>query len=444
MKSHIVLLILTLLCRAASAQTTLQDYQQMAIAQSDMLKQQKVSFEKATLALKEAKLLFRPNSTLSADYFLAAGGRTVDFPIGDLLNPAYSTLNQLTQSNNFPMLENQSILLNPSNFYDLKVRTTMPIINPEIKVAQQIKAQQTELQQTEIAIYTHQLTHDVKSAYYTYLKASEAVRIYQSAVTLADEGLRVNQSLFRNDKVNRTAVIRAEQEVVKYKSQVEVAEHTAANAQAYFNFLLNRNLTEKIDTLPLADMPFGAATALPDRTIANRQELLKLGQAQGINRQLVSLTEASQRPKLNAFLDLGAQEFDFKFNRQTPYLFGGLSMKWDIYTAGRSKLKVQQAALDVQALDAQTAHVRKQLNLQLQVARTDLAAAQTQYRTALSQVATSERYHQDMQRMYREGMAMYIELLDAQNQLITNRLQANVARFDVWIKVTEVERVAPF
>jgi hypothetical protein len=47
------------------------------------------------------------------DYFMAGGGRTVDFPVGDLLNPVYTTLNQLTGGNNFPQVTNQSILLNP-------------------------------------------------------------------------------------------------------------------------------------------------------------------------------------------------------------------------------------------------------------------------------------------------------------------------------------------
>jgi outer membrane protein TolC len=444
MKTQITTYLLVIFAAATSAgQNELQTYIDIAVKQSDVLKQQKVSLEKATLALKEAKLLFRPNSSLSADYFLAAGGRTVDFPIGDLLNPVYGTLNQLTQSNQFPMVENQRILLNPSNFYDVKVRTTMPLINPEIQVAQQIKAQQTGLEQTEIARYTHELTHDVKAAYFTYLKAAEAVRIYQLAVGLAEEGLRVNQSLFRNDKVNRTVVIRAEQEVIKYQSQVEVAKHATANAAAYFNFLLNRNLSEVIDTMPIAEIPLRAGAELAQLSINNRLELVKLNQAQGINKQLLTLAKANSRPKLNAFLDLGAQEFDFKFNQQTPYLFGGLSMKWDIYTAGRNRLKEQQAALDIQAVDAQTAHVRNQLNLQLHIARTDYASAQSLYRTAQSQALSAERYYQDIQRMYREGMSTHIELLDAQNQLIIHRLQANVARFDLWLKAIEIERAAP-
>jgi outer membrane protein TolC len=443
-------LLIFMLCLSAQSligQDVLQGYIQQAIATSDVLKQQNTNIEQARLALEEARRLFRPNSALSADYFVAAGGRTVDFPVGDILNPVYSTLNQLTQSNNFPQLENQRILLNPSNFYDVKLRTSMPVINPEIKYVQRIKEQQMQLEQVEIVRYTHELTHDVKAAYYTYLKAAEAVRIYQTAIALAEEGLRANQSLFKNDKVNRTAVVRAEQEVVKYKSQREAAEHTASNARSYFNFLLNRAFTETIDTTgasKLTDLADITSTSLSrDYNISKRQELQKLSVAQGINTELVGLAQAATRPKLNAFVDLGAQNFKFRINSQTPYLFGGLSMKWDLYTAGRNKLKIQQNQLSLRALDQQTADVRNKLNLQLSIAQTDLANARAQHNAAQSQVVSAERYYTDMQRLYREGMAMYIELLDAQNQLIINRLQANIARFEVCIKAVEVERAAP-
>jgi outer membrane protein TolC len=45
-----------------------------------------------------------------------------------------------------------------------------------------------------------------------------------------------------------------------------------------------------------------------------------------------------------------------------------------------------------------------------------------------------------MFRLYKEGQALFIELLDAQNQLITAKLQLNISLFDTWIKATEIER----
>jgi len=45
-----------------------------------------------------------------------------------------------------------------------------------------------------------------------------------------------------------------------------------------------------------------------------------------------------------------------------------------------------------------------------------------------------------VQRLYKEGQVLYIELLDGQNQLINDQLQVSINRFDVWIRQAEVER----
>ena len=42
--------------------------------------------------------------------------------------------------------------------------------------------------------------------------------------------------------------------------------------------------------------------------------------------------------------------------------------------------------------------------------------------------------------MYKEGIALYIELLDAQNQLVSAQLQANISLYDTLIKQAEIER----
>lgn len=114
-------------------------------------------------ALKEARALFYPTITLNGNYTIAEGGRTIDIPIGDLLNPVYSTLNQITNSNSFPTLQNQSVLINPDNFYDAKIHTTMPLLNFEIIYNKRIKTQQTSLQTIELEIYKRELVKEIKN-----------------------------------------------------------------------------------------------------------------------------------------------------------------------------------------------------------------------------------------------------------------------------------------
>jgi outer membrane protein TolC len=434
------ILITLLLFRVigAHAQTSLDTYIKTALSNNETIKQQQFLLTKSLYALKEAKSLFLPSVGFNAAYTIADGGRTVDIPVGDLMNPVYKTLNQLTGTNNFPQIQNQNVLLNPNNFYDAKIRTTYPIINAEIEYNRKIKTQQYDLQKIEINLYKRELVKEVKNAYYKYLQACEAVNIYESALSLVKENLRVNTSLFNNQKVNRTAVVRSDNEVSKYNALLEAAIQTQNSAKAYFNFLLNTDLntaiiTDSITTLP--DYLF-----LGDTTVVKREELEKLKEAVAINKNVTALAKSYKRPKLNSFVDLGSQAFDFKVNSKSFYYLAGISLEWNIFSGNKNKHKIRQAEADGKVLQSQTSYVEQQLKLQLTTSNNSFKTVIAEYNATQSQVASSQKYYNDMFRLYKEGQALFIELLDAQNQLVTAQLQLNISLFDTWIKATEIER----
>jgi len=422
----------------AYAQTNLDAYIKTALNNNETIKQQQFLLTKSLYALKEAKSLFLPSVGFNGTYTLAGGGRTVDIPVGDLMNPVYKTLNQMTGTNNFPQIQNQNVLLNPNNFYDAKIRTTYPIINAEIEYNRKIKTQQYSLQQIEINLYKRELVKDVKNAYYKYLQACEAVNIYKTALVLVKENLRVNTSLFNNQKVNRTSVIRSDNEVSKYNALLEAAIQTQNNARAYFNFLLNTDLNTAINTDSTISVPVDMF--LTDTTVTKREELEKLKEAVAINQNVTGLAKSYKRPKLNSFVDLGSQAFDFKVNNKSFYYLAGISLEWNIFSGNKNKHKIRQAEADGQVLQSQTSYVEQQLKLQLTTSANSFKTALAEYNAAQSQVASSQKYYNDMFRLYKEGQALFIELLDAQNQLITAKLQLNISLFDTWIKATEIER----
>src|SRR6218665_4199541 len=107
----------------------LQDYVEAGLESNLSLKQQNLELEKAIKSIDIAKSNLFPRIAFAPNYTLAAGGRKLDFPVGDLLNPVYKTLNQLTSSSNFPSIENVSQQLAPNNFHETKVTFQYPIFN---------------------------------------------------------------------------------------------------------------------------------------------------------------------------------------------------------------------------------------------------------------------------------------------------------------------------
>ncbi|REG99513.1 TolC family protein [Flavobacterium aquicola] len=418
------------------SQTKLDGYIETGLKNNEVIKQHNFDINKSMYALKEARSLFYPTVSLNGNYTKADGGRTIDIPVGDMLNPVYSTLNQITNSNAFPSLQNQSVLINPDNFYDAKIHTTMPLLNFEIIYNKRIKNQQTSLQKIELEIYQRELVKDIKIAYYKYLQSVEGIKIYQEALVLVKENKRVNQSLYKNDKINRTAVLRSDNEVIRIEANLETAKQVSKNAQSYFNFLLNQKLDTPIEVDESKSLP---TEALSENT-QNREELQKLTQVKEINETVGKLTQSYWFPKLGGFADVGFQDFDFNVNKDSRYYFAGVSLEMNIFSGNKNKYKLKQVEEDSKKISSQTDNVRQQLLLQFQVAQNNLKAALEQYNANKNQKESAKKYNDDITKLYKEGQAIYIELLDAQNQWVNAQLNTNISLYISWIAYAELER----
>ncbi|MFN9999240.1 MAG: TolC family protein, partial [bacterium] len=297
--------LLLLVAPTLSAQNQLDKYIQEAFANNLVIQEKKLSLDKSLIAIKEAQSLFMPTTWFETQYTLARGGRAINIPIGDLLNPVYKTLNQLTSSSNFPTINNVSEQFLPNNFYDVRIKTTLPVINPEININRDIKQQEVRLKENEILLYKRELTKEIKIAYFNYLMSGKAVSLLEEALLLVQQNLKLNQSLLSNGKGLPAYVTRAESEVFNVQNQLLNAKNNVQNAAAYFNFLLNRSLTEPLITedFTITDNQLKVLLAGEDN-IQKREEIKAFTIASGITGNVLKMNESFRKPRLNAFLDL--------------------------------------------------------------------------------------------------------------------------------------------
>ena len=202
----------------------------------------------ASLSPVQAETNFKPRINFQSQYSLAIGGRSILFPIGDLLNNVYSTLNRLTQTKDFQEVKNQSVYFLPTNFHDTKLHTVYPILNKEIFYNREIKKELITIEQAKVNVYKRELVKNIKMAYVQYLQARHAVTIYKNTLGLVNENLRVNEKLVKNDVATNASVLKAKTEVSKVQNSIVEAENNAKNATAYFNFLRNKPFEDKIET----------------------------------------------------------------------------------------------------------------------------------------------------------------------------------------------------
>ncbi|WP_379083992.1 TolC family protein [Pedobacter sp. UC225_65] len=437
----LVLLALLALSFNVKAQDLIDGYIKEAFKNNIVLQQKNISLEKAQYALKTAKSLFLPTVAFQGGYQTADGGRNIPLPLGDLLNPIYSTLNQMTATNKFPMLENQSIDFLPKNFYDAKIRTTMPIINADLTYNKRINEQQLVLQETEILIYKRDLVKNIKVAYYNYLNALQSVEIYKSGLQLANEGLRVNTKLLEGGKGLPAYVLRSRSEVENINAQLVSAEQQVVNAQLYFNFLLNRNGDEKIDSdkgqIDLNTVE-GLVVNMPSSN--SREELKQLDQVIAINKNVLKMNNRFAVPKLGAFFDLGSQSEGFKFNNNSRYYMLGLQLDIPIFTGNRNTFKIKQTVLDVKNAELNADLVAQQLNLTKRTAQNNLKSAYQNYQSSLKQFEAASSYQRLIDKGYNAGANSFIETIDARNQLTSAQLFTNISRYRLLSALAELER----
>lgn len=424
------------------AQTAVLDsYIKEGLQNNQALKQQRFLLEKNLFALKEANTLFMPTVNFNTTYTSATGGRRLSFPIGDLVNPVYQTLNQLTQTDRFPQIANTNEQLMPRDFYDAKFRVAVPLVNAEIYYNKKIKQEQLTMQQAEINVFKRELVKDIKTAYFKYMQATEAIKVYQNALNLLKESQRINESLVKNGMATSTVLLRSQSEIGKVEAQIIEAQNNQQNAAAYLNFLLNRPLenTIQIDTAFNTIKTNVSENINPE--MGSREELQKIKAGINANQQVVNLSKAFWIPRLGTSLDLGSQGFHWQFNDQTRYALLGVSLDWNLFASGRNKLKIKQAEMDVNALNTQYEQIDNQLHLQAKTTVNNYFSALEIYKSTQTQVEAAQKYFNDNIKRYKQGQATQIEYLDARNNLTSAQIQQSISLYNVWTKLAEVERV---
>lgn len=455
-KTTLLFLVLALLRGVSFGQnnTLLDNYIKEGISNNTALKSQQFDLEKSYKALEQAQTLFKPQVNFQMQYTLAAGGRQTSLPVGDLLNPVYNTLNRLTQSKDFNNIDNSTINFLPNNFHDTKIHTEYPVLNKEIYYNREIRKELISLEQAKIDIYKRELVKNIKMAYIQYCQAQKAVEIYKNALGLVNENLRVNQKLLKNEVATQAPVLKAKVEVSKVENSIVEAENAAKNAAAYFNFLLNKPLDSTIQIdfdlihqvteslSPPRGVGTGSLYPLPQTNdiLQNREELAQLQSGQRTAALQLKMAESYKIPKIGVALDMGFQGFGFKVWDKQAYFLLGLQMQLPIYTAGANKLKMEQTQLDIKKLDAQKTDAVQQIQLQIQVAQTNLETAQKALVVNETEMQSAREYYRLMERRYREGQALQIELTDARTQLTTAELKQSVAKFNVILRGVELER----
>ena len=419
--------------------SVLDEYIATAFQQNITLQQKSIQVEKAMIALKTAQSLYQPSVAFQGGYQSGEGGRSIAFPVGDLLNPVYSTLNALTKSAAFPQIKNVETNFFPRDFYDVKLQTTMPLYNKDISYNKQIQEQSLSLQRDDVTLYKRELVKQIKTAYYNYLLSLGLIKVYENSLNLALEGKKVNEKLLANGKGLPAYLLRSDSEIATIQAQIADAVKQNQAAQYYFNFLLNRELRSEIRI----DFEVEKAVAGVNSVTAGvREELSLLSKSINLQETVLKMNESFYLPKLNGFVNLGSQSTIYDINAKSAYYFLGLQMDIPIFTGKRNLYKIKQSQLDIASARNTLDLSAKQFTMATEIAQKAVQAALISFQASTKSYEAASAYLRLIEKGYKEGVSTYLETVDARNQWMNAQINYQLKQFNVLIAAAAYEREA--
>ncbi|NOU17808.1 MAG: TolC family protein [Bacteroidales bacterium] len=441
----VCVLLITIQVAKAQSSLILKSYISQGLGNNLALQQKSLNLEKSLQALKEANGLFYPSVSLNAQYMLASGGRSVNLPIGDLLNPVYSSLNQLLQNigqqGNFPQIDNQKIQFLPNDYHDTKIQIIVPLVNAEIYYNRKFKKEQINYSQAEVKVYKRELVKEIKIAYMRYLQLVKVVEAYSSASELVAEALRVNEKLVKNQMVGNDKLYRIRAELSQVEAQLTKAENDRKSAISYFNFIINQPLQSEIktDSLLLNNQEVISVKPLIAE-VEIREELTQIRSAVNASQIYLNMKKAYWIPTISNITDLGYQGNQYKFNGEQRYAMNVIDFRWKIFDGLQNRRRISQARIDKDILDKKYAETGQQLDLQLQLSQNNLETSVRTEKANLSSLTSSKEYYKVISLHYAEGQKSLLDLLDARNQLTSSQINYAVSHFETLIRLAELER----
>ncbi len=285
----------------------------------------------------------------------------------------------------------------------------------------------------------------ITSTYLQYLQTLEAKKIYASSQKILEDFVELNQKLVKNQVATKDIIYSAEYEVSKIEQEIATVEKNTKLLQSYLNFLMNKDLSQAIETdsnIVKQNMTGMNLSELKENAIQNRQEIKQINTGIRIASNSVKLQQMNSiRPQVFFGGNIGFQGFGYTFQQQA-YTIAQIGLSWDLYHGHEKKSKIQQAKIQKNILETKSEEIKQQIQLQISQAFYELEASQKAYSTTRSGTLKAEKYFKIVASNYSNGQAIILEYLKASNDITTAKLQESIAKYDLLIKQAALEKAA--
>jgi outer membrane protein TolC len=433
----LALILLSASRPVAAQQNPLDALVREGLANNLGLVQERLVTEERDLDVTRARALFLPSAAIDARYSALSG--VLD--IGQLINPAYQALNQLTGTSAFPT----DLSITQPYRQDMRVRVTQPLFDASILANHALARSLREVQRGRLGASARDLAEGIGLGYLQYASARQVVELYRSTLDVLRENLRVSERLVAAGSTTPDAVSRARADSSETAQQLADAEQQRDAAARALNQLLHRPLDRSVELIPdsLLDFPL---TITLDEALARardaRDEVREADFGVRAARAQTRLATAAFLPTVALAVDYGFQGNRLRFSGDNDFTAVSLVFQWNLFNGGRDAARRKQGLLETQRAEVARADLEDRIALQVRQAYEAAVVAREAIPTAGARLAAAARTFELVRRRYDEGLAPHLEFTQARADFTNAGLNQILTRYAYATRYVELERVA--
>jgi outer membrane protein len=413
----------------------LNTYISTALQHSFQAQESKAQLQQSELDFKLAKSIMYPEVSLNSRFSVARGGRIIDVPIADVLE-AYSAHNSLTTPAG---IENQSIPFLRQTEQETYINMTRPFWDMQVNQNLFIKRDLIQISELNHDVAARDIIENTKALYFTYLQSIELIQLYSSMELLAEENLRINQSLLENNKVGKENIFRSEEEILRWQQLVLEAENNKKNVQYFFNHTLNRPLNAEID-VDTTIGSFGNGNSFLNADSASREELALLTENIAIQDRIIKLQRAAYYPNIYGNVRLGYQSDEFSFTSEDDFFQASFVLQWKLFSGFGTKHEVAKAKIEKIQQKNRLEENKNLIAIEQQEAQNNVLLAEKSLEKSAKRVEFAERNYAIISKKFVEGLSNQVALIDAQTNLSNAKTEYIIATYNKLISLCALER----
>jgi outer membrane protein TolC len=298
---------------------------------------------------------------------------------------------------------------------------------------------QAESTRQALAQTRQDIINQVKQAYYTLLQNQELLTVQEETVKDQRQHLDQATARFQVGVAPRADVTTAEAAVASAVFNLASAQNAVAAARLSLNIALGIDVRTPVQVEETEEVgpALPEPAALVEQAFANRPVARELRAQVEAVRNSLRVARVNNWPSffLNGNYGLSGGAFP-PDNASWSY---GVSLSWPLFDVGLTKGRIREAEANLLAAEAQLRQTELtvssdvvQAYLNVQTARQKVAAGQTEVESAEEQLRLATG-------RYQAGVAIYVEVTDAETAALTARTNLVNARYGLSTSLAALE-----